>query len=86
MLLCAKIDLEHESIVLYGRSEIVDNKTMPDNKKTYTVAEIADMLSIGRTSAYNLVKENHFKVVKIGASIRVSKKSFDDWLNNLNLK
>ena len=59
---------------------------MPDNKKTYTVAEIADMLSIGRTSAYNLVKENHFKVVKIGASIRVSKKSFDNWLNNLNLK
>ena len=38
------------------------------------------MLGIGRTSAYNLVKENHFKVVKIGASIRILKKSFDDWL------
>ena len=45
--------------------------------------EIAEMLGIGRTAAYNLVKENHFKVVKIGASIRVSKKSFDEWLNNL---
>ena len=64
----------------------MDNKTMLDNKKTYTVAEIANMLGIGRTSAYNLVKENHFKVVKIGASIRISKKSFDDWLNNLNLE
>ena len=64
----------------------MDNKTMLDNKKTYTVAEIAYMLGIGRTSAYNLVKENHFKVVKIGASIRISKKSFDDWLNNLNLE
>lgn len=86
MLLCDKIFLEHESIVLFGRSEIMDNKTMLDNKKTYTVAEIANMLGIGRTSAYNLVKENHFKVVKIGASIRISKKSFDDWLNNLNLE
>lgn len=66
--------------------KFMDNKTMLDNKKTYTVAEIANMLGIGRTSAYNLVKENHFKVVKIGASIRISKKSFDDWLNNLNLE
>ena len=64
----------------------MNNKTMLDNKKTYTVAEIAEMLNIGRTSAYNLVKENHFKVVKIGASIRISKKSFDDWLNNFNLE
>ena len=31
-----------------------------ENKKTYTVMEIAEMLGIGRTSAYNLVKENHF--------------------------
>lgn len=56
------------------------NQKAQDNKKTYTVAEIADMLGIGRTSAYNLVKDNHFKVVKIGASIKISKKSFDDWL------
>ena len=61
------------------------NQKAQDNKKTYTVAEIADMLGIGRTSAYNLVKENHFKVVKIGASIRISKKSFDDWLDKLNI-
>lgn len=83
-LLCDKMNLEHESIVFDERSEIVKEKTMLDNKKTYTVSEIANMLSIGKTSAYNLVKENHFKVVKIGASIRISKKSFDDWLNNMN--
>lgn len=65
--------------------EIMLNQKVQANKKTYTVAEIADMLGIGRTSAYNLVKENHFKVVKIGASIRVSKQSFDDWLDKLNI-
>lgn len=63
---------------------MITNKTL-ETKKTYTVSEIAEILGIGRTSAYNLVKENHFKVVKIGASIRISKKSFDDWLNNLDI-
>lgn len=63
----------------------MNNQKTQETKMTYTVMEIAKMLGIGRTSAYNLVKENHFKVVKIGAAIRVSKKSFDDWLNELNL-
>lgn len=61
------------------------NQKTQKEKKTYTVAEVADMLDIGRTFAYNLVKENHFNVVKIGASIRISKKSFDDWLDKLNI-
>lgn len=59
-------------------------KTSPD-RRTYTVEEIAGILGIGRTSAYSLVKEEHFKVVRIGNAIRVSKKSFDEWLDSLNL-
>jgi excisionase family DNA binding protein len=54
-------------------------------KRTYTVPEIAELLGIGRTSAYNFVKEKHFKVVKIGNSIRISKKSFDEWLDKENI-
>ena len=49
-------------------------------QRTYKVEEIAAMLNIGRTSAYNLVKEGHFKIVRIGNAIRISKKSFDEWL------
>lgn len=49
--------------------------------KTYKVEDIARILGIGRSSAYNLVNEGYFKVVRIGTSIRVSKKSFDEWLN-----
>ena len=44
----------------------MNNQKTQETKMTYTVMEIAKMLGIGRTSAYNLVKENHFKVVKIG--------------------
>lgn len=51
--------------------------------RTYTVEDIASMLNIGRTSAYNLVKEGHFKTVRIGNAIRISKKSFDEWLDTL---
>lgn len=54
-------------------------------KRTYTVYEIAAILNIGRTSAYQLVKERHFKVIYIGNTIRISKKSFDEWLESLEL-
>ena len=50
-------------------------------QRTYKVEEIAAMLNIDRTSAYNLVKEGHFKIVRIGNAIRISKKSFDEWLD-----
>lgn len=50
-------------------------------KRTYKVEDIAAMLNIGRTSAYNLIKEGHFKTVRVGNAIRVSKKTFDKWLD-----
>ena len=50
-------------------------------KRTYTVDEIQDILGVSRTSAYNLVKKKVFHSVRIGGSIRISKKSFDDWLD-----
>ena len=64
--------------------EITEKKPMPE-RRTYTVDEIAAILNIGRTSAYLLVKEGHFKVVRIGNAIRISKKSFDEWLDSLEL-
>ena len=51
------------------------------DKRTYTVDEIQDILGISRTSAYNLVKKKAFHSVRIGGSIRSSKKSFDEWLD-----
>ena len=51
------------------------------DKRTYTVDEIQDILSISKPSAYNLVKQGLFRSVRIGGSIRISKKSFDEWLD-----
>lgn len=52
------------------------------DKRTYTVNEIQSILAIGKNSAYALVNSGLFRTVKIGNSIRISKKSFDEWLDN----
>lgn len=54
--------------------------SQPD-KRTYTVKEIADILGIGKTAAYKLVHTGVFKTAQIGTTIRVSRQSFDDWLD-----
>jgi len=53
------------------------------DKKTYSVHEIAQILQISRSKAYELCRQPDFKVVRLGRTIRISKASFDDWLNNL---
>ena len=53
------------------------------DKKTYSVHEIAQILQISRSKAYELCRQSDFKVVRLGRTIRISKASFDDWLNNL---
>ena len=51
-------------------------------KRTYSVGEIADMLQISKNRAYALCKQSAFKTVKIGKYVRISKTSFDNWLDN----
>ena len=51
-----------------------------EEKKTYTVGEICKMLDISPKVAYALVKSGQFKYVRVGRAIRVSKSSFDSWL------
>ncbi len=53
------------------------------DKKTYSVLEIADILQISKSKAYELCKQPDFKVVRLGRTIRISKVSFDNWLDNL---
>ncbi len=50
-------------------------------KRTYSIEEIQQILDISRSTAYSLIKRRLFKSVKVGKQIRVSKKSFDEWLD-----
>lgn len=61
---------------------MVENETSTLNqKKTYTIDEIAKQLNISMKSTYALVKTGAFHYVRAGRAIRVSKESFDRWLN-----
>lgn len=62
--------------------ERIAQEVMATVKRTYRVEDIAALLDIGKSSAYELVKQGHFNTVKIGSAIRISKKSFDDWLDS----
>lgn len=50
-------------------------------KSTYTVEEIASKLGISMKSAYRLIRSGQFRYVRAGRMIRISKVSFDQWLN-----
>lgn len=56
-----------------------NEKKVPQNR-TYTVDDIAAILGIGRSSAYKLAKSGAFKIIRIGNMIRISRQSFEDWL------
>ena len=51
-------------------------------KRAYSVDDIMEILDISRSSAYILIKKNLFRSVKIGNQLRISKASFDKWLDN----
>ena len=47
-----------------------------------TVLEMANLLRISRSKAYDLIKEANFPTIKIGKSIRINKKELVSWLHN----
>ena len=52
-------------------------------KRCYTVKEIQDILGISRPTVYELLKKNEFRWIQIGTKYRISKKSFDGWLDKM---
>lgn len=45
-----------------------------------TVKELAEVLRIGRSSAYELCRQNEFPVIRIGKSIRIPSKALFEWI------
>ena len=61
------------------------NEKRTPQSRTYTVNDIAAILGIGRATAYKLANSGSFKTIRIGNMIRISRKSFEDWLNRQGL-
>lgn len=51
------------------------------DRRSYSVTEVAEILGVSKRSVYNLCARNAFKSVRIGTKLRISKKSFDEWLD-----
>lgn len=49
-------------------------------KTTYTIKEICKILRISRPTAYKLLRSGAFSYIKFKNTIRISKDSFDKWL------
>lgn len=69
-----------------GRRTLVAEQTLShqkagSEKRSYSVAEAAEILGVSKRSIYNLCAHGAFKSVRIGTRLRISKKSFDDWLD-----
>lgn len=56
-----------------------------NEKRVYSVDDIMVILDISRSSAYILIKKNFFRSFKVGKQLRISKASFDAWLNGGDL-
>ena len=56
------------------------NEKGTPQSRTYTVNDIAAILGIGRATAHKLANFGLFKTIHIGNMIRISRKSFEDWL------
>lgn len=85
---CRQGSMEMANLATYFRRKNPWNKKkkkLQPQTRAYTVEEIAAILHIGRSSAYTLVKKGYFKSVRIGTAIRISRKSFDEWLDQLEL-
>ena len=52
----------------------------------YSVMDLCRILGISRPTCYSLLKKREFSWINIGGrKYRISRKSFDNWLNNQNL-
>ena len=54
-------------------------------KRCYTVEELHHMLGISRRAVYELLKKRYFSWVLIGGRYRISKNSFDAWLDEQHM-
>ena len=50
-------------------------------KRCYTVKDLQEILEISRPTVYELLKRHEFRLIHVGKNYRISKKSFDEWLD-----
>lgn len=72
-----------------GNSMKTENGNQEIEVEIYLVSDIQKKLRCSKNKAYEIVKKGYserlFSVIKIGNEYRISRKSFDFWLDNQHL-
>ena len=55
--------------------------TQMNEKRCYSVSDLQEMLGISKPAVYELLKRKEFHWVMIGGRYKISKRSFDEWLD-----
>lgn len=50
--------------------------------RCYTIEDLMAMLILSRPTVYRLLKQNEFRWFKVSGAYRISKASFEAWLND----
>lgn len=50
--------------------------------RCYTIEDLMEMLLLSRPTVYRLLKQNEFRWFKVSGAYRISKASFEAWLND----
>lgn len=80
MLIKANITTTTMRLLMMFEEKIAKLNSQQD-RKNYSVPEIQKILKVERHTVYKLIKERHFKAAFIGGKWRISRLSFDLWLD-----
>ena len=74
-----------EGINIYLLNMIRKEEFIMAEKRCYTVKDLQEMLDVSRSTVYKLLRQNEFRWIQLeGGGYRISKKSFDEWLDKGN--
>jgi excisionase family DNA binding protein len=69
--------------VIYLEGATQEVQLAPLERMLYKVNEVAYLLNISRSQLYLLMAAGSIKAVKIGSSVRFTKKQIEDFINSL---
>ena len=78
----SKVSMSQKVSAILNRLKESENMA---EKRCYTVKDLQEMLDVSRSTVYKLLRQNEFRWIQLeGGGYRISKKSFDEWLDKGN--
>ena len=67
-----------------GVFEQITEGISPVRRKLYRVEEVAEVLNVGRTKVFDLIRSGQLASVKVGGSRRVTEQAIDHYIERLS--